>query len=247
MEDDIFSLVKRIIKEAGTTDPREVAEYKKIMFIDLKGTIAGYAALYENIIPAIGLNVRLEGFWYMFGGWHELTHVFADDIRHTGLKNGLMDSQYCRQDIDDLSVPRHEKTANLVAADVTVPDDPVIELIGYNNPSMQSYRRLKAYHDKLTHEFENLRCSFDFSNPSVTLKTQVHDLRRKIKGVSDTISEMESEMVCSNSCKTFSEIAAELGVTEGILRYKLEAMRLQGMDIDRQELERYNRVFEGAI
>ena len=54
-------------------------------------------------------------------------------------------------------------------------------------------------------------------------------------------------VACLGCCRTFSEIAAELGITESILRYKLEAMRLQGMDIDRQELERYSKMFNGAV
>ena len=88
---------------------------------------------------------------------------------------------------------------------------------------------------------------FDFSKPSNLLKTQAQTLRRRVKGVDETISEMETEMTCLGCCRTFSEIAAELGITESILRYKLEAMRLQGMDIDRQELERYSKMFNGAV
>ena len=58
---------------------------------------------------------------------------------------------------------------------------------------------------------------------------------------------MESDLVYSNCCKTFSEMAAELDISESILRYKLEALNMKGMDIDRQELERYDRIFDGAI
>ena len=161
MEDDIFSLVKKKIKDAGTTDPREIALYYNIMVIELRGSIAGYASMYEDIVPVIGLNVRLSGFWYLFGGYHELTHVFSGDIKHTGLKGGLMDSGYAQKEVDDRSIPRHEKMANLVAADLTVSDEEVIEITGYNNPSVQSYRRLKAYQDQLGHELENLRCTLE--------------------------------------------------------------------------------------
>ena len=247
MDVDIFSIVKKKAKHAGSTDPKEVADDNGILFIELNGSIAGYAAIYDDKVKSVGLNRRLEGFWYMFGGWHELTHVFTDDIRNTGFKNGHCDSQYCTCEVDDLCIPRHEKIANLVAADITVPDEPVLEITGYNNPSMQSYRRLKTYYTQLNKEFENLRDTFNCSTPSPLLKAQAHDLRRKIKGVSEALCEMESEMVHLGTCRTFSEMAAELGVSERILRYKLEAMRLQGMDIDRQELEQYSRMFEGAI
>ena len=54
-------------------------------------------------------------------------------------------------------------------------------------------------------------------------------------------------MVAMNCCKSFFEMASELNTTETVLRYKLEAMRLRGEDIDRQELERYDQVFKGAL
>ena len=37
-----------------------------------------------------------------------------------------------------------------------------------------------------------------------------------------------------------------INTTEIILKYKLEAMRIRGYDIDIQELERYDRVFQDA-
>ena len=54
-------------------------------------------------------------------------------------------------------------------------------------------------------------------------------------------------MMDTNCFLTIPGMAAELGTTETILRYKLEAMRLRGIDIDRQELERYNHVFKNAL
>ena len=44
--------------------------------------------------------------------------------------------------------------------------------------------------------------------------------------------------------KTLSQVAANLGVTERVLRYKLKALRILGYDVDAQELERYDRMFE---
>ena len=49
-----------------------------------------------------------------------------------------------------------------------------------------------------------------------------------------------------NCVLSLSEIAHEIGTTETILKYKLEAMRIRGHDIDIQELERYDRVFLDA-
>ena len=49
-----------------------------------------------------------------------------------------------------------------------------------------------------------------------------------------------------NCVLSLSEITHELGVTDVILKYKLEAMRIRGYDIDVQELERYSHVFQLA-
>ena len=119
------------------------------------------------------------------------------------------------------------------------------EVTNYNSPTLRSYRRMKAYQMGLAKEMESLRSSF---NPSSNyLKVQMNDLKRKINGVRETLRNMEDEMISCNYNKTFSEMAMDLGISERILRYKLEAMRLKGADIDPQELERYDRMFDNVI
>lgn len=248
MEEDIFSIVKDIKKSAHSDDPRDIADFCDILVISMNGSVAGYAhAFHAKNTAAIGINCRLKGFWYRFCFWHELTHVFNRDIYLPGTNGWVTDGKLCRHGVSDRSIPRHEKTANLVAADETVSTYDVIEITGYNNPSMQSYRRMKAYLEGLTREFEKLRCSFDSSHPTPYLKAKAIEMKRKIREGSETLSEMESDLIYSNTCMTLPEIAAELDVSERILRYKLEAMRLQGMDIDPQELEQYGKMFDGVI
>ena len=248
LEEDIFSIVKGVKKSAHSDDPMDIADYRGIIVVNMNGSIAGYAcAFHAKNTVMIGINCRLKGFWYRFCFWHELTHVLNGDIYLPGTNGWITDGKLCRQGVSDHSIPRHEKTANLVAADETVSTYDVIEMTGYNNPSMQSYRRMKAYLEGLTRELENLRCSFDFSHPTPYLKAKVIEMKRKIMEGTETLSEMESELIYSNSFMTLPEIAAELDISERILRYKLEAMRLQGMDIDPQELEQYGKMFDGAI
>ena len=42
---------------------------------------------------------------------------------------------------------------------------------------------------------------------------------------------------------TIPQIAAEYGYPEHYVQYKLEALRIQGFDIDIQELKSYEKVF----
>lgn len=243
--EDIFSLIAGIIKEAGTDDPKGVAEYHDFLWVDLHGSIKGYAALYNSSMPVIGLHAELAGKWYKFGGWHELAHIFTGDIYEPSFTNGHADTGFFRQEVYSPYMPKHEKVSNLVAADVTIKDNEVEKVTNYNSPTLQSYRRMKTYQKALAREMETLRSSF---NPSSTyLRVQMADLRRKIEGVRETLCNMEEEMIACNYNKTFSEMAIELGITERVFRYKLESMRLRGLDIDPQELERYDRMFEGVV
>lgn len=245
MGEEIFQAAEDAIKATGSDDPLDVAEHYGIMVIDLKGTIAGYATRYSKI-PVIGLNVKLDDLWYRFGGWHELEHVFSGDIYDPGFYGGHHDGGFFTQDVDSRAIPRHELRANLVSANVNIKDDIVIEVTNYDSRMMQDYRRLKAYLEKLSHAYDQLRFSTSVSSSSV-LKARMRELRRKIQGANETLTDMEADMVSSNCCKTFHEMACEVGVPERIFRYKLEAMRLRGFDIDPQELERYNDMFKGAL
>lgn len=247
MEDDIFSHIDSLIAKAGTDDPKAVAKYYHITYADIKGTIAGYATLFGPQ-PVIGVNVKLTEMWRKLGGWHELTHVFAGHIYEQGFQKGCVDGAFFSADFDSKTISRHECTANLVAAHVYLNDDNVLDKMGYNSPALQQYRRAKAYRDKLMNEVEALRCStFRGEKTSSYLKAKIQTTYREFRVASDSLSNLETELVYSDCCKTFSAIAAELDVDERILRYKLESMRLRGFDIDPQELEHYSKMFEHVI
>lgn len=239
MTPGILSLAERAIRSAGTDDPREVAASLGILVVDLHGTIAGYAASYAGILPVIGLHVRLDGMWYRFGGWHELAHVLAGHIR----EKGMVDNGYFRQDVDNLAVSRHEREANLVSADVCVRDEDVYEETGYRSPAMETWRQMKAQQEQLLRSGEALR----LAGPSSTLfRTKLKTLQRKIRETSEALEDLESDLAATNG-KSFAEMAADLGITERILRYKLEAMRLKGLSIAAPDLDPSRKLFEGAL
>ena len=237
----MFQTAKKAIKAAGSKDPRDVAEHFGILVVDLHGSIAGYATRYSTL-PVIGLNVHLDDLWYNFGGWHELAHVFLGDIYAQGFRGGHRDGGFFQQDVDSQTIPRHELRANLLSANVNIEDAHVLEVTNYNSRMMQDYRGVKANLEKLSFAYQQL-CFSANTSPSELLKARMHELRGKIRGTRDTLGNLEAEMVSANRCKTFQEMACELGVPERIFRYKLEAMRLRGYDIDPQDLERYDAMF----
>jgi biotin operon repressor len=242
ISNSIFSIIEDKIKQAGSSDPREVADHFGILVVDLFGTIAGYATHY-SFLPVIGLNRKLDDMWYMFGGWHELTHIFDGHIYESSFTNGHYDNGFFSQSVDSRTVSVHEKTANLVSANVTISDEDVFRVTGYNTPSMCSYRELKAIQKELTQTFKQLQSSAD----SPIVRTKLQELRRQLEKTGSSIADLEFDIMLSDSYKSFSDMAEELGISERILHYKLEAMRLRGIDIDRQELEHYDTMFAGAI
>lgn len=248
MENTIFAIATKAIADTGSKDPSVVAEYLGILPIDISGTILGYAALYNDRYPAIGINTRLDPVWRMFGGWHEIAHVLYGDVYDKPLqKKGLFDLGFFTQEVDSKTISQHEKRANLLSADICLSDNNVAEVTKYNSPLMQDYRKVVSYQEKLVHAYQQLRLSIQTESPSTCTLVRMQSYQNNLRKLEERKNDLESEMISLNCCKTFSEMAAELNTTETILRYKLEAMRLRGEDIDRQELEHYDQVFKGAI
>lgn len=246
LNEKIIAAIRDKIRKAGTDDPREVADHYGILWIPLKGTITGYAASYLTL-AVIGVNERLSGTWFAFAAYHELAHVFAGDIYDTALRESLIDNGIFNQEVDDLNIPRHEKIANLVSADICISDKSVMEETGLSSRTMRAYRGMKASEENLVREFERLRASCDENRAPAILRARMQDLRARLQSLSGTIADMEREMAGMNAGASFYEMASDLGIDERIFRYKLEAMRIRGFDIDRQELESYGRMFEGAL
>lgn len=248
MEENIFAVAMKAVSAVGTRDPFIIAEYLGILPIPISGTILGYAALYHERYPVIGLNTRLDPVWRMFGGWHEIGHVLYGDVFDKALqKRGIFDTGFFLQEVDSKTIACHEKRANLLSADVCLSDEDVAEVTRYNSSLMQAYRRLVMNQERLVTAYEQLRFSVQQKDPSTLMQTRIKAYRDNLRKLEEKKNDIESEMMAMNCCKSFSQMAAELGTTETILRYKLEAMRLRGEDIDRQELEHYDQVFKGVL
>ena len=168
--------------------------------------------------------------------------IFGGD-KETAFSKGHCDSGFFSGDVDSRTISRHERVANLVSANVTIPDENIFEVTNYHSETMRSYRELKAYQKEQLRSFEQLKMNAD--SPMVTVR--LLELKKQIDKTGTAIMDLEYDIVSSNCIKTFPEIASELGISERILHYKLEAMRIRGIDIDRQELERYEKMFSGAV
>lgn len=246
MEDDIFSVTDAAIAKAGGShDPVEVADANGILVAKpLTGTITGMSMRF-SYLGSIAVNGKLDTFWRMFAYWHELGHVFRKHVDDP-VFNFHQDVGVFTQPVDSRTIPRQEKEANLISAEYNIPTDDVLELIGYNNRAMRDYRDLKKRENEMAAAYDRLRFSTYSENPSAMMKYRLAEYRRVLQQLEEKRRDLESEMCTMNCVKSLSEIAGELGANEVIIRYKLEALRLRGYDIDVQELERYDQVFKEA-
>ena len=247
MEEHIVSLfcdVAEAVRKAGTDNPFEVAESEGIVHDFCYGTMVGFATHYGPV-GAFSVNKRLEHtMMFRFTGWHEIAHIIGEDVFQPGNER-LYDKEIFTHEVKSLYISQQERTANLVAANMVISDDDVYEATNYYSETMKDYRRLRAYYMKLSDAFNQMR--FSYRPQSAYGKAKLNEMKDQLRKTKRAIADLETDVMQCCHYKTFAEIAAALGISERILRYKLEAMRLCGLDIDSQELEHYDKMFKGVI
>ena len=246
MEEDIFAATDAAIAKAhGSRDPEVVANCnssKVFVGSSLVGSIVGMSFRYSSL-GVVSVNQNLDQVWRMFAYWHELAHVFRGHIDEPGF--GMhQDRGLFTVAVDSRSISRHEKEANIISAEYNICTEDVLDLIGYTNQMMQDYRELKRKQEETVQAYDTLRFSSGYENLTAMMRYRLAEYRRALRALDEKRMDLESEMAAMNCVKSFSEIAGELGTSEVILKYKLEAMRLRGYDIDVAELERYSQVFK---
>ena len=202
-------------------------------------------AMRYSTLCVVAVNYQLNRVWHNFALWHEIGHVALGHIDDPAFVNH-QDRGLFTLPVDSRTIPRHEREANLVSAEYSVDTGAVLGLIGYDNSTMRDYRSLKKHQAQLTQAYDALRFSTDVNHSSISVKYRMVEYRRALMALDEKRQDLESDMAAMNCVLSLSEIAHEIGTSETILKYKLEAMRIRGYDIDIQELERYDRVFLDA-
>ncbi len=240
MMEDLLSWVDKAV-EASDGDYEAVARQNGILPIDCTSSILGYATHY-GCLPVIGLNIKLTGLDRQYAGWHEIGHVKDGHIWEAQASSGLMDTSFFSEEVDSRTLSRHERVANLVAAHAVIHTERTLEEIGYNSPTLRQYRELQRTIGKVKNEYEQLMFSTGKTGRAKEIiRRRIQQLRLMLEDK----EELEYQLRDMDICRTLSQVAANLGTTERVLRYKLEALRILGYDVDVQELERYDRMFEG--
>lgn len=253
---DFLRFMKKLYETAGTKDPREVARMLDIIVSDLTGSITGFATAIRTegdrmLVPVIGLNEKLEEGMYIATGAHEISHVVDGHVYAASSGSHMDEGSIFRHGIDSRCLSWDEKRCNLAAADICLEDRDVFRVTGYDNCHMRRYRELMAQQKLLSDSPQRCLQAFPYSDGSVCVpdntRIRAEAYWKSVRELGERLREEEAFLAQLGLVRSFSEIAAELGTTETILHYKLEAMRLRGLDIDRQELASYSRVFENAL
>ena len=246
MKADLFVEMDEYIKRAnGATDPEVVAACNNILVAKpLSGSIIGMAMRYSTL-AVVSVNGRLDKLWHDYALMHEITHVARGHIDDPAFTLH-QDKGIFTQPVDSRTIPRHELEANLISAEYSIDTNSVLGLINYDNSTMRDYRALKKHQLQLSQAYDALRFSTDMNQSSNSVKYRMAEYRRALLELEEKQQALEADMNSMNCIPSLYEIAHELGVTDVILKYKLEAMRIRGYDIDVQELERYSHVFQLA-
>ena len=250
MKKDMFSSARNAAKAACSKDPRVVADSLGIMVVDLCGSICGYAAVYRSgkaSWPVIGLHRDLSSPWDLFGGWHELAHVLRGHVYDPSFANRHCDCAFFSQELNAKTISLQEKEANLISADLCIEDSIIVELTGYDDPAIRDYRQFRSDLENLVRSYERLMISVRSGSPSALLRVKMQETKKRIRETRKTLQGLEEEIASMKGVLTLQGIAARAGTSERILRYKLEAMRIRGYEIDPVELERYNKMFSSAL
>lgn len=234
-----------VARANGSREPEIVAEKNHIIIGDpLRGTIIGLSMRY-SYFGAVAVNISLIEPWHSFALWHELGHIFRGHVDDPSF-NYHQDRSLFTSPVDSPVIPRQEKEANLISAEYTLDTEELLDLIGYHTPTMRDYRALKKKQGELLRSCDALRGSLSRDHPSNTLRFRLAECGRALRTLEERMRDLESDMISMTCVKSISEIAGELGTDAVILKYKLEALRMRGFDIDLQELERYDQVFRDA-
>ena len=236
----VFSKMNDIAAITGH-DPKAAADYLRAdlhpAYLGINGMITKIGRRYH-----IALNERQPAYQYTFAFWHELFHLLA---RHLEIA-GFADSGGFHIDVDTFKssfakrlVVYTEKIANLGAADQMLDTGDILLAIGYN--VLEEYRASRKDYWNLLQRYQRISNALRHSSSAV-LKCQFEQAHTELKRSYEKMMDLESSFSRS-SFMTIPQIARASQVPQHYVVYKLDALRLQGFDIDPQELVSYDKVF----
>ena len=245
LNSDFFDYPDSLYKRYKTHNPEELCDALHYKFIPLKNTILGYAKYDPGVDRSkfepfvIGVKVNSSTPWlydYVFA--HELYHIFKN---HVGKDTAFFTRDKSLLPFNSKIISRAELSANVGAADMILPTDDILYSIGYNTDTMCEYRHLKRKCDKLFQELAQLRLDTCYS---MTYKgrIRIQKLEQSYNESYADLYERARDIEFIDCCHSLQEIAYTLDTDIFVVKYKMEALRIRGYDIDIIELPDYSDI-----
>ena len=237
---DVFKRMNDITALAGH-DPARVADYLHVRihpaYLSINGMVTRTGGRFH-----IALNENQPAYQYTFACWHEIAHIVEGHLDLPGFMNGggvHIDTDSFSSAFAERMVSQTELAANLAAADQMLDTSDILMRTGYY--ALAEYRSSRQEYWSLRRRLQRVRDSLVYSD-SAALKCQVAEITGELRQSFEKIMDLEHSFSCSDFM-SIPEIALANQVPEHYVRYKLEALRIQGFDIDVQELLSYEKVF----
>lgn len=230
------------VKEAGTDDPDAIMDVLKFVQMDPGPSIDGFIARRKNI-KYYGVSSSLTGKKKRFSTLHEGFHGICGHLDIPGFltKGGMHVDKGNFASYKMVAVT--ERDANIGAADQIIDTGLILEMLGYDNKEVESYRQSVAIFEETLRDYKShfgiVICG---SMPERQLQ-RMRDYQERLTEMRGRLEEQARDIASSGICLSKAAIAREFDVPEYIIDYKLRALEVRNYNVPSVELPSFGKVF----
>lgn len=244
MDGSIFNEIDAVVKAAKTTNGHELARHLKVDSCTHSGPFIGYAVRIGRY-TTLSVHEDLGKRGKLLVTDHEIGHIVRNHFAFVNGVGMVQDREVFSS--NQYLLPELEIEANLIGIDLYIDTEHMLQLIGYDNPSVVRYRSISEKMRKALDEICNLVDQARFCESDKDrrrCRDRVNGIRKLLHALDEQRVEYGSDIQASHCCFTLEELAREFGVTPSLITYKLQALKLRGYDIDAQDLESFSKLFK---
>lgn len=242
MELKYLKKMDALVKKAGTDDPDAVMEELKFVYMDPGPYMDGFIAKRKSI-KYYGVPKSLENKKRRFSTFHEGFHGICG---HLDIPGFLTDDGL-HVDKGNFAgyklVASTERDANIGAADQVIDTALILEMLGYDNKEVESYRQSVATFEETLNDYKSHYGIVICGDMPEHQIERMRDYQERLTGLRRRLEEQAQDIANSGVCLSKAAIAREFGVPEYIIDYKLRALEIRKYNVPSVELISFGKVF----
>lgn len=228
MDGTIFNEIDAIVKTAKTTNGHELAEYLKVEEHTHSGPFVGYAVKIGRY-TTLSVHEDIGRRGKLLVTDHEIGHIVRNHFEYVDGVGMVQDRDVfsARQYI----LPEIEIEANLIGIDLYIDTERILQLVGYDNPSVVRYRSISEKMQKALDEIYSLVDQARFCENDKDrrrCRDRVYGIKKLLRALDEQHVEYGNDIQAAHCCFTLDELAQKFGVTPSLIKYKLQALNLRG-------------------